>query len=142
MLNEGQRRHVSATLRVAEERLLDLQRRLDDAHSGHLLHVENDLGETERVLVAEKIADLLRQLAAAGHRLALTTGCQSLRHVVMGTLSVTWTDLQDAKTGPLSAYGDTDPRLKDVLDPLIDCVADDVMEICQALGMHKEREQR
>jgi len=134
MLNEGQLRHLSATLRLAEERLLDLQRRLNDGRVGQLLTIDNDLSAAERAIVSEKIAALLRQIADAGARLALTPGWQSLRRALVGTLSVMWADLQDAKSGSLSAYGETDPRLPAMLDPLIERIAEGLLELCQVLS--------
>jgi len=142
MLNEAQLRHVSVALRLAEERLLDLQRRLNDKPAGQLLYVEDDLSDVERARIAEKISDLLRQIVVARQHLALTPGWQSLRRTIAGALSVTWADLQDVKAGPLSAYGETDPQLKDILDPIIDRIADGLSEICKALAGDDDHERK
>lgn len=133
MLNEGQRRHLSATLRLAEDRLLDLQRQLKDGYPGRLLTIDADLTPAERAIVEANIVDLLQQIADAGQRLGVTPGWQSLRRAVVGTLSVIWADLQDAQSASLNAYGETDPRLPAILDPLIERMADELIELCRIL---------
>jgi hypothetical protein len=136
MLNEAQHRHLSVVLQIAEERLLNLQRQLNgNAPPAKLLEIENDLTERERALVGEKIAELLRLIASLSERFAVTAGSRSLRHGLDATLSIMWADLQDVKARALRNYGDTAPRLREQLDPLVDKIADGLLEICRVIDL-------
>jgi len=135
MLNEGQRRHLSATLRVAEERLLTLQQRLQQEAPHHTLaEIDDDLSATERPLVLHTITHVLRLIAEASTTFHLSPTHQSLRRRVVAELSITWADLQGATSTHLRAYGTTDPRLRDVLDPLLERIADSLLDLCTALS--------
>jgi hypothetical protein len=139
VLNDGQRRRLATTLQMAEERLLELQRRLvGESPRPRLLDIEDDLSDAERAFVAAKITEVLRLTAATSERLELHRRWQSLRRAIIGTLSISWAGLQEAKAKALQAYGDTDPRLEDILDPLIDRIADEMTDICEALA-HGDR---
>jgi hypothetical protein len=134
MLNEAQHRHLSVVLQIAEERLLNLQRQLSgNAPAAKLLEMENDLTETERAFVVEKISELLRLIAGLSDRFSVTARSRSLRHGLDATLSITWADLQDVKGRALRSYGETDPRLGEHLDPLVDSIADGLLEICRVI---------
>ena len=135
MLNEAQHTHLSVVLRIAEERLLNLQRQLTgDSSAAKLSETKNDLTETERALVTEKITELLRLIAGLSYRFSVTARSRSLRHALDATLSITWADLQDVKEKALRNYGDTDPRLSEQLDPLVDKIADGLLEICRVVS--------
>jgi hypothetical protein len=143
MLNEAQHRHLSAVLQIAEERLLNSQRQLSgNASAAKLLEIENDLTETERALVVEKISELLRLIASLSERFSVTARSRSLRHGLDATLSITWADLQDAKAAALRSYGETDPRLGEHLDPLVDKIADGLLEICRVIDIGGGAESR
>ena len=134
MLNEAQHRHLSVVLQIAEERLLNLQRQLsDNAPAAKLFEIENDLTETERAFVVQKISELLRLIASLSERFSVTARSRSLRHGLDATLSVTWADLQDVKERALRGYGETDPRLGEHLNPLVDSIADRLLEICRVI---------
>ena len=136
MLNEAQHRRLSVVLETAEQRLLNLQRQLNgDASAAKLLETENDLTETERALVGEKIAELLRLTASLSDRFSVTARSRSLRHGLYATLSITWADLQDVKERALRNYGERDPRLSEQLDPLVDKIADGLLEICRVIDL-------
>jgi hypothetical protein len=135
MLNDAQHRHLSVVLQIAEERLLNLQRQLSgNAPVPKLLEIENDLTETERGVVVEKISELLRLIASLSERFSVTARSRSLRHGLDATLSIMWADLQDVKAKALHNYGEADPRLGEQLDPLVDKIADGLLEICRAIG--------
>jgi hypothetical protein len=134
MLNEAQHRHLSVVLETTEQRLLNLQRQLKgDASAAKLLETENDLTGVQGALVGEKIAELLRLIASLSDRFSVTRRSWSLRQGLYATLSIMWADLQDVKAMALRNYGDTDPRLGEQLDPLIDKIADGLLEICRAI---------
>jgi hypothetical protein len=136
MLNEAQHRHLSVVLQIAEERLLNLQRQLSgNAPVPKLLEIENDLSETERGFVGEKISELLRLIAGLSERFAVTARSRSLRHGLDATLSIMWADLQDVKARALRNYGEADPRLGEHLDPLVDSIADGLLEICRLIDL-------
>ena len=136
MLNEAQHRHLSIVLQIAEERLLNLQRQLSgNAPAAKLLDIANDLTETERVVVVEKISELLRLITGLSDRFSLTARSGSLRHGLDATLSITWADLQNVKERALRSYGETDPRLGEHLDPLVDSIADGLLKICRVMDI-------
>jgi hypothetical protein len=135
MLNESQRRRVSAILRVTEERLLNFQEQLSGARpSQALLDIENDLSEWERAVVGKKVSQMLLLIAEVRERFDLTPSWQSLRRALIGGLTLTSVGLQDAKAAALRAYGEAAPQLAPTLDPLIDGVIDGLAEICRILG--------
>jgi len=126
-------------MRVAEERLHNLQRLMrTGGECQRLLEVEDDLTQVERTMVAEKLTELLRRIADLGTQLSLSPEWCSLRRTLAASLSVTWADLQNVKAAALGAYGKPDPRLREGLDPLIDRIADGLVEICRTIGNSRE----
>jgi hypothetical protein len=121
--------------RVAEKRLPNLGQRLtDELPPTALLDFQNDLSSREPALVKGELAEVLQLIANTSRWLGLTVGRESLRQMLVGHSSVTWAELQDAKTSRLRAYGETDQRLKEGLDPVIDRIADTLLRVCRALG--------
>jgi hypothetical protein len=125
VLNDAQHRHLSITMRVAEERLRSLQRLMrTGGETQGLLEVDDDLTPGERSVVAAKLAELLRCFADLGTQFSLSREWCSLRRTLAASLSITWADIQNVKAAALGAYGEVDPRLRDQLDPLLDRSAD------------------
>jgi len=92
------------------------------------------VSDAERVAVTRRIDEALQLIADLGQQWKLAARSQSLRQTLIGTLSVTWADLQDAKAQALRRYGETDPRLGGTLDPPIDHIADILLAICRTVG--------
>jgi len=134
MLNEAQLRHLSAVMRVVEERLTDLQLQLNgDAPKRTLLELGDDLRDAERAFVAEKIAELLALITAVTQQFSLNPKWRSLRRTLVASLSIVWGDVRDVTATAMGGYGDTDPRLHESLDPLIERICDTTLEICRRL---------
>jgi len=134
MLNEGQLRHLSATIRVVEERLTDLQQQLNaGAPKQTLLELEDDLSDAERAFVAKKMDELLGLIADVTQQFSLNPEWRSLRRALVASLSIAWSDLRDATAAAMRGYGDIDPRLHESLDPLIERLCDRTLEICRRL---------
>jgi hypothetical protein len=135
MLNQSQRRRLSTVLGLTEERMLELRRRLAGGEPRPcILEIDNDLTDRERAAAEEKIDALLDLIRNASAQLALDRRRQSLRAMLFAVLSLSWATLQEAKASGLRAYGETDPRLKELLDPMIDRIGAAVMELVRNLS--------
>lgn len=121
MLNESQERHVTATLRVTEEELLALRRHVAGAGPRQTLFaVENDVSADDRMRVTQKIDDALALIEQTKTRLSLGRVTQSLRHLLIATVTLMVVDLADTKADGLRVYGPPDPDVWTTLDPMID----------------------
>ncbi len=139
MLNEAQLRHLSTVMRVVEKRLMDLQQQLNTgAPKSTLIELEDDLSDAERAFVAEKTTELLEVIADVAQHFRLSSEWRSLRRAMVASLSITWADLRDANTTAMRSYGETDPRLPESLDPLIERLCEGALEILRRLRSNKK----
>lgn len=117
LLNESQKRSVTITLRLFEERLAEIEHLLSVNERGVLYERVARFSprqqETIRALLEETRA-AIRDLAREFH---LERETQDPARRIYGLLSVTWESLEELHSKPLRAYGEIDPRLPDVIDP-------------------------
>ena len=135
MLNESQKRHVAATLRVTEEQLLGVREHVTgEAASTNLSRYERDIDDEERTLVTRCIDEALTLIDDVKHRFSLPQPTRSLRKTIVAVVTLIGADLTDVKAERLRAYGDADPDIRTTLDPLIDALIKTLESLTMQLG--------
>ncbi len=127
-LNENQRRAVTITLRLLEERLVDVERAIHQDEQGILYSrrvsfTPEQVEQIEALIAAMR--DEIRHLATA---FQLPREEQNVARAIVGTLEMSWESLEEVRPPRLRNYGSVDPVLKETLDPgvkrLIDLLFD------------------
>jgi len=142
VLNESQKRCLTATLRVTEERLILLRNRLaGESTRQTLVRVDNDVIAGERAFVIQRIDDAIGLISEIRDRLSLEPAPQSLRRLVIATVSLMLVDLAELKADKLRAYGEPDHDLSTTadpttVDPLIDTMAAALERVVTCLQRH------
>ncbi len=118
-LNENQRRAVTITLRLLEERLASVEQMIHEDEQGILYSRRvsfspEQVEQIERLIAAMR--DEIRHLATV---FQLPHEDQNVARAVVGTLEMSWESLEEVRPRRLKNYGAVDPALKETLDPSV-----------------------
>ena len=118
-LNANQKRAVAVTLRLLEERLVEIERMIDQDEEGILYHRVARLSPEQREKMDMLIAAMRGQIRRAAERFHLPQDERDAAREIVGILTLSWESLEDIRPHKLGAYGDVDPALKETLDPIV-----------------------
>ena len=120
LLNPEQFRSVEITLRMFEENLRLISTWLDGKEdNGILYRGELNFPSGHRKAVRQYIDAALNQIAILARILELQPEEKDITGMIRGKLAESWANLIDSKSGNLNRYGDVDPRVESLLDPVI-----------------------
>jgi hypothetical protein len=118
-LNENQKRAVTVTLRLLEERLADIERVIEEDEDGVLYRRVARFSPGQREKMDELIAAMRGQIRRAAVRFRLPQEEQNAAREIAGKVTLSWESLEDSRPRKLGAYGNVDPALKETLDPIL-----------------------
>jgi len=130
ILNEPQRRGLSATFRILEEMMHEIETMItSDRFKGNLIEIDNDVspGATEEIvkriqLVREKVSSLSEQFTLEMKQTKSSSQ-------ILADLSYCWEILEGSKAKKLRGYGEVAEGLEEVLDPQINTIIDLITEM-------------
>ena len=130
MMNEFQRRGVTAVLRTVEEHLRSIEAMLDqEDYPGILYEWKNDLPDDVKPLLSERILKIREVVELAASRFVLEKRNRRASDDAFGKLPYCWQILEDAKASRLARYGEVVEGLDRELDPLIETIITQVLEM-------------
>lgn len=119
-LTESQRRHLTVFLAQVEDAVESLERLAHDpAHRRALRLDRADLPRDFAPASADDLAQVRAGLAQVAHGLQLQPLERSRRREAMGLVAIAIVQLEDAGTRGLRGYGEVDPDLAEMLDPVL-----------------------
>jgi len=118
-LNVNQRRAVSVTLRLLEERLADIERAMEGSEQGILYRRIARFTPKQREQMRLLITAMREEIRGAATQFHLIVEEQSAARYVIGTLSMSWESLEETRPRKLKAYGEVDPALEETLEPIL-----------------------
>lgn len=136
MLNDAHRRNLRIVLNLVEEKMKAVESRLArPEESGLLYTVKSDLHPDVEATLRRQVAAaymLIRRLKA---RFALPTETTLASREILKGLPQLWVMLQESESRRLRGYGDIDPDDAAALDPLIEQLAQLMLDMeAVALG--------
>ena len=121
LLNENQRRALSARLAMLDRFFYDVEQLLIcDAPRGEMFEVINDLTEDQKENVLSLLNEGRREIHASRRRFNLEAKREYLHRMMAGHLSIFWTILEDCRAAKLGGFGEVSPGLNAELDPKIE----------------------
>jgi len=130
MLNEFQKRGITAILRTVEEHLRSIEAMLDrEDYPGILYEWKNDLPDNAKHLLSERIRNVRVAIEQAAGRFALEKRERRASDDAFGKLPYCWQILEEAKAARLVRYGEVAEGLDRELDPLIEMIITLVLEM-------------
>jgi hypothetical protein len=116
-LNENQKRAVTITLRLLEERLAAVEQMIHEDEQGVLYSrrasfTPEQVGRIETLIAAMR--DEIRHVAT---EFQLPREEQNAARAIVGALEMSWESLEEVRPRRLKNYGSVDPELKETLDP-------------------------
>ncbi|MCU0644077.1 MAG: hypothetical protein MUC94_07420 [bacterium] len=134
LLNNAQKNSLAVTLRLLEERILELKKLQSEQHiAGLLFRFENDV-PSDQLPVLERNFDYLLELVEKGkQKFDLPERTTTFSSYLQAFTSYFWSLLMDEKSDKLARYGNVASGLKEELDPLIEQLIDQLQAIdnCQ-----------
>lgn len=121
LLNEHQRRALSARLTMLDRFLYDVEQLLSGSSPrGEMFEVINDLTEEQQERALSLVNEARNELSSARGQLNLTVKREYVHRWLSGHLSIFWTMLEDSRAAKLGGFGDVSPALQVELDPKIE----------------------
>jgi hypothetical protein len=118
-LNQSQFRSVTISLRLLEERLVDIERVIAQDEKGILYERVAHFTPEQLAQMRELIAVMRQGIQHATDEFHLPREEHNVERYIVGTLSLTWESLEEIRSRHLKSYGDVDPALRDTLDPIL-----------------------
>lgn len=129
-MNPSQRRSVANTLRMFEESLRNADAWLDGGEvTGILYHQRLDLSADRRQAAQQRIKVALDQIAALVLEIDLEQEQEDMSGLIRADMSLSWANLLDLQSEKLRRFGEVDPKLKVVLDPILLQLAQAALEL-------------
>lgn len=116
-LNESQKRSITITLRLFEERLAEIEHLLTVAERGVLYERVAHFLPRQQKTIRKLIAEARAAIQEIAREFGLERETQDPARRIFGLLTVTWESLEELHSKPLRAYGPVDPRLPAIIDP-------------------------
>ncbi len=129
-MNEFQKRGVTAVLRTVEEHLRSIEAMLDRKdYPGILYEWKNDLPDDAKHRLSARIRNIREAIEQAAGRFALEKLDRRASDDAFGKLPYCWQILEEAKASRLVRYGEVAEGLEKELDPLIEMIITQVLEM-------------
>ncbi len=129
MLNEAQRRCVLTSLRLIEKHLRVIEGLDISDGNGILKEVKNDIPVSTQAAIREKTAIIREDIKILSNRFHLSKTLVNTRAIALASLSYCWEILEDTTSKKLKKYGATAEELQTTLDPLLNEILDELLEI-------------
>jgi hypothetical protein len=130
LLNQSQERALAITLRLLEERISTIRDLMDREDGGVLYHRPRPAfapGEAARI--DRLIAGIREVISSVAEAFVLPREERDPRGMIVALLAMSWQSIGEMDARGMHAYGDTDPRLSEVLDPHVRRLMDLVLEL-------------
>lgn len=118
-LNPNQKRAVTVTLRLLEERLADIERVIATDERGILYERVASFTPAQRAQMNELLGALRAHIRHVAKVFHLPRETQSATRYIVGTVSLLWESVEEIHSRKLKSYGDVDPQLQQTLDPML-----------------------
>lgn len=118
-LNENQRRAVTVSLRLLEERLANVERMIHEDEQG-ILYSRRVAFTPEQVKHMEAVIAAMRdEIRRVATEFQLPREEQNVARAIAATLEMSWESLEEVRPRRLRNYGSVDPTLKETLEPIL-----------------------
>ncbi len=135
MLNDSQKRKVSIALSDLEENLSEIEDHLKrEDRKGVLFDLSNDIPLPEQRAMLFKIASIKRDIKKLSEQFGLHKQFKKLSSRIYGETSALWASVAEIKTGHLRGYGGVAERLEKELDPALEAICQELLEIQHYAG--------
>ncbi len=120
LLNENQKRGLTATLQHLEKALRQVEGLLDGGDSGALYETVDLPSEEDREALRGLVAEARAAVAELALAFELERHRESARSAIVALTSGGWEDLESCRPSALRGYGAVDPGLEAALGPRIE----------------------
>lgn len=129
-LNEPQRRGLSATFRILEEMLYEIETMItSDGFKGNLIEIDNDVSPGAREESVKRIKLVREKVSRLSKQFNLEMKQTKSSSQILADLSYCWEILEGSKAKKLRGYGEVAEGLEKVLDPQINTIIDIITEM-------------
>jgi hypothetical protein len=123
MLNEPQRRGLSATFRILEEMMYEIETVMNsDGYKGILVAMDNDIPTEAREEIIKKIQLVREKVSYLSKLFSLEIKQTKSSSRILADLSYCWETLEGSKAKKLRGYGSVAEGLEELLDPQINSI--------------------
>jgi hypothetical protein len=130
ILNEPQRRGLSATFRILEEMMHEIETMItNDRFKGNLIEIDNDVSPGAREEIVKRIQLVREKVSSLSKQFALEMKQTKSSSQILADLSYCWEILEGSKAKKLRGYGEVAEGLEEVLDPQINTIIDLITEM-------------
>lgn len=132
LLNNAQKNSLAVTLRLLEERILELKKLIHQRRiAGVLFRFENNLPADQLTRLEQSFDNLLELIEQTKRKFNLPERTATFSSYLQAFTSYFWSLLMDEKSDKLARYGSVAAGLKEELDPLIDRLVEQLRKIDQ-----------
>lgn len=129
ILNESQTRSVTVTLRLLEERLVEIERLLTVNEEGILYSRVATFSPSQQKQMQQLIEELREGIKVVTETFELKHEPQDPTRRIVGLLAITWESIEELYARRLRAYGEVDPRVQETLDPWVEKLTQGVLTL-------------
>jgi hypothetical protein len=123
MLNEPQGRGLSATFRILEEMMYEIETVMNsDGYKGILVAMDNDIPTEAREEIIKKIQLVREKVSYLSKLFSLEIKQTKSSSRILADLSYCWETLEGSKAKKLRGYGGVAEGLEELLDPQINSI--------------------
>jgi hypothetical protein len=123
MLNDSQKRSVSATIRLLEKNLHTMEQLLrSDDYIGIVDELNNDLPVSVRDELSTLMTRIMDKIRFFAEHFALERQKRQVSNQLFALLTYNWTMLEEIKTRRLKGYGAVADGLQQTLDSELDAI--------------------
>ena len=115
-LSENHRRSISSSLRIVEELLDEMERKLKYPEDGILRAMERDTSEEDNSLSLQNIAKAKQQIEKLTKKYGLSAHNSQLSRFINSHKSNIWVILSDSTSGKLKGFGEFPPEYSEEFD--------------------------
>jgi hypothetical protein len=125
ILNEYQRRGLSATFRMLEEMMHEIETVINSGgYRGSLLEIDNDISPQAKEEVLKRIRLIREKISRLSKQFSLEMKQMKSSRQIFADLSYCWEILEGSRAKKLRGYGEVAEGLKEILDPQINTIID------------------
>ena len=129
-LNEPQRRGLSATFRILEEMMYEIEIMINsDGFEGNLIVIDNDISPQAMEKIVKKIQLVRDKVGRLSKQFTFEIKQTKTSSQILADLSYCWETLEGSKAKKLRGYGEVAEGLEEVLDPQINTIIDLITEM-------------
>jgi len=134
LLNDSQRRAVSASLYVVERTVEQIERLLTSPAVGLTSRLADDLSADECHAIQTACGRVRTALSVACRRLNSETAARSRRAEIRGEVATLWAMLEDTKSPALRGYGPLTREASAVVDEVLEEISKELQGILRVVA--------